>query len=313
MNLPKTFQFSATSLQDYVDCPRRFQLRFLLRIAWPAPLAEPVGEQEHHARLARDFHRLVHQHLLGLPLDALSASVHDPDLKRWWQAYLMVAPTLGDARLLPEVVLSAPLGGYRVVAQYDAIVARVQQRSPVQGEFKPEPALGRPFLIIDWKTYRRRPTRTWLAQRLQTRLYPAMLVQSGAPVVNQSHIQPDDVEMCYWLAEYPHEPQVFPYNTATYQADLDYLTALITEIDERIKLSGHRSNVGSEAVADETWSLTSNLDECRYCNYRSLCGRGGVAGPLTDYADEYLANNVTGAASDLDLDLDWGQVQEVAY
>lgn len=310
MPLPGTFQFSASSLQDYVDCPRRFQLRFLLRIAWPAPRAEPVSEQEHHARLARDFHRLIHQHLLGLPVDALSASVHDPDLKRWWQAYLAYAPALGDARVMPEVTLSAPLEGYRVIAQYDAIVV---QPSPYQEASDREAASTRPVLIIDWKTYRQQPTRTWLAQRLQTRVYPAILVQSGAPVVNWPRIEPDAVAMRYWLAEYPNEAQTFLYDVATYQADLDYLTSLIAEIKERIRRSEPENDARLEAPADDTWPLTSNVERCRYCNYRSLCGRGGTAGLLADYVDDELAYSVTGDETDLDVDLDWGQVQELAY
>ena len=34
--LPPDFHFSQRSLQDYVDCRRRFQLRYLQHLAWPA-------------------------------------------------------------------------------------------------------------------------------------------------------------------------------------------------------------------------------------------------------------------------------------
>lgn len=30
MNLPGSFHFTQSSLQDYLDCPRRFQLRYVL-------------------------------------------------------------------------------------------------------------------------------------------------------------------------------------------------------------------------------------------------------------------------------------------
>ncbi|MCP4541151.1 MAG: PD-(D/E)XK nuclease family protein, partial [Chloroflexi bacterium] len=66
MTLPADFQFSQASLQDYVDCPRRFQLRYVLRVAWPAPEAEPVLENERYLQQGAAFHRLVHQHALGL-------------------------------------------------------------------------------------------------------------------------------------------------------------------------------------------------------------------------------------------------------
>ena len=43
-NLPADFHFSQGSLQDYVDCPRRFQLRYMMKLAWPAVEAEPAVE-----------------------------------------------------------------------------------------------------------------------------------------------------------------------------------------------------------------------------------------------------------------------------
>jgi hypothetical protein len=291
MPLPKNFQFSATSLQDCVDCPRRFQLRYLLQIAWPAPEAEPISEQERHGQLARDFHRLVHQHLLGLPTEILSASVRDPDLERWWKAYLAYVSTFGDAQVIPEIGLSAPLAGHRVLAQYDAVV------------------VGKSFLIIDWKTYRQRPSRAWLGRRLQTRVYPAILVQAGASLTNRS-VDPDDVEMRYWLAEYPKTPESFAYDVATYQADLSYLSTLINEIVERTRDSGSRA---ASAPADEPWPLTDEVRRCRFCNYRSLCERGDVAGPLEEYAGSDDQDHPAADEPDLDFDLDWGQVQEIAY
>jgi hypothetical protein len=290
MSLSKTFQFSATSLQDYAECPRRFQLRYLLEVAWPAPEAEPVGEQERYGRLARDFHRLAHQHLLGIPAETLSAMVYDADLERWWRAYLAYAATLSGAGVTPEIGLSTALAGYRLVAQYDAIVVG-QAGDPTR------------FLIVDWKTYRQRPTRTWLAERLQTRVYPLVLVQAGAPLNGGDAIQPGQIEMRYWLAEYPTSPETFSYDGPAYQSDLDYATNLIAEIAGRAASQGGRADV---------WPLTDDVRRCRFCNYRSLCRRGTVAGPLA----EYLEGEEVAAGGDEpgpDFDLDWGQVQEIAY
>ncbi len=309
MSLLRTFRFSATSLQDYVDCERRFQLRYLLQVAWPAPEAEPINERERHTRLARDFHRIVHQHLLGIPADTLSASIHDLDLERWWQAYLAYVPALENARVMPEVSLSIPLSGYRVVAQYDAIV--VGGKLSAEHGASQDPDL-LPLLIIDWKTYRQRPSRAWLAQRLQTRLYPVILVHAGASLINQASVAPDDIEMCYWLAEYPDGPETFRYDVATYQADLDFLSSLIAEIDERIKSTENKPGPSSASITDAAWPLTDDLKRCRFCNYRSLCGRGDAAGSLADYVGDDQGS-LTADETGLDFDLDWGQVQEIVY
>jgi hypothetical protein len=319
MPLPTAFQFSATSLQDYADCPRRFQLRYLLQVSWPAPEAEPLDERERRGQLARDFHQLVHQHLLGLPPELLSASVHDPNLERWWQAYLADAPKLGTDSVMAEVGLSTVLAGRRLMAQYDAIFVQATVSS-ANAEVKGSRSKSSPLmLIVDWKTYQQRPSRGWLAKRLQTRVYPLVLVQAGATLVDEFPseservpLPPENIEMRYWLAEYPHDPESFVYNADTYQADLDYLSALIIEITERIQPAEAGAALTRGSILSDVWPLTSDLHRCRYCNYRSLCQRGDVAGSLVKHTEDY-DEDLSIAGSELDFDLDWGQVQEIAY
>jgi hypothetical protein len=72
MSLPTNFHFSQASLADYVACPRRFQLRYLPEQAWPAIASGPLLERERLAELGRRFHRLMRQHVEGLPPDILT-------------------------------------------------------------------------------------------------------------------------------------------------------------------------------------------------------------------------------------------------
>ena len=62
MALAADFSFNQSSLQDYLDCQRRFELRYLLRLSWPAVEIEPALENERFLRRGSIFHRLVHQH-----------------------------------------------------------------------------------------------------------------------------------------------------------------------------------------------------------------------------------------------------------
>ena len=71
MPLPDLFQFSQGKLQDYVDCPRRFQLRYVLMQPWPALVVEPPDEAELQMRRGSDFHRLAQQQALGLEPERL--------------------------------------------------------------------------------------------------------------------------------------------------------------------------------------------------------------------------------------------------
>ena len=90
MNAPAMnpdLQFSQSSLQDFVDCQRRFQLRYLLRLAWPAVESEPVMENERHMRMGAQFQQMTHQHLLGVPSERLANMLHDEILLGWWENY----------------------------------------------------------------------------------------------------------------------------------------------------------------------------------------------------------------------------------
>ena len=63
-SLPVPFTFSQSSLQDYRDCERRFYLRYIEQLAWPAVDSEPVLENERRKAAGEIFHRLV-QVLVG--------------------------------------------------------------------------------------------------------------------------------------------------------------------------------------------------------------------------------------------------------
>lgn len=248
--LPPGFQFSQRSLQDYVDCRRRFQLRYLQGLAWPAVESEPQLEHEKRMQSGSAFHRLVQQHLLGVPSERLTEMVQD-DLKRWWESYLGLVEGLDLAEnKLVEATLTAPLASYRLVAKYDLI-------------YWQHDGDGLSVTIIDWKTSLIRPPRSWLADRLQTRIYPYLLVKAGSPFTEGELLKPEGVEMLYWFAEHPHKPERFFYDSKGYQLDHEYLTGLVGEI---------------EGLTEDEFTLTEDESRCNFCTYRSLCNRGVGAG-----------------------------------
>jgi len=277
MTLAPDFQFSQGSLQDYVDCPRRCQLRYIMRLAWPAVQAEPVAEYERHQQLGQTFHRMVHQHLLGVPVESLSRFATEPDLARWWQHYVDDRPAEVGAARYPELSLSTPVAGYRLVAKYDLVAL-----TP-----------GKQAIIFDWKTARKPTPRNWLATRLQTRVYRYVWVCAGTHLNNGLPVLPEQVAMVYWFAELPHAPERFPYNADGYASDAAYLTALIEEIAHR---------------PEGDFPLTGNERHCRYCPYRSLCERGVQAGDFS-VSEEALETELDG----LGLDIDFEQIAEIEF
>lgn len=279
MSLPDDLQLSQGSLQDFVECRRRFQLRYVLDIDWPAIEAEPALEAERHLQLGALFHRMIQQHVLGVPAGRLAAMAQDPEVARWWQNYLDHGASRLPGTRHPELVLSAPLGEHRLVAKYDLVTVT------------PDGLL----TVFDWKTSRRLPSRLWLEGRLQTRVYPYLLVEAGQHVGSGAPVQPSQVEMVYWFANFPDRPERFAYSARQHQENTQYLGALLQEM-----------KLLSQAQAD--WPLTQEEQRCRFCIYRSLCDRGIQAGSLEESGTEDLLSE-----GDLVVDLDFEQIAEIEF
>jgi len=274
MALPEAFQFSQGSLQDYVDCQRRFQLRYLLMQPWPALITEPALEAERHVQRGADLHHLAHQHALGLDAGRLSATIHDEVLARWWHTYLTnPPPDLSETVRRTEVMIGAPLAGYRLAATYDLVAVQPGER----------------LAVVDWKAVLNRPSRAALARRLQTRVYRYLAIKAGATFNGGQSPQPEQVEMIYWFAEFGGAIERFPYDADQHTADGDYLAGLIAEI---------------AAHSEPIWPLTPDERRCRFCNYRSLCERGVTAAFLEELEDDLVLPEVM---------IDLEQIAEVAF
>src|SRR5262245_37197173 len=140
---------SQSSLQDYMDCARRFKLRYLDRLSYPAVETEPALENEKHQQEGEYFHRLVQQHLIGIPTEQVAKFANTMNLQRWWENWKSFRSLQDFGNIYTEATLSAPLGKYRLLAKYDLIAV---QNGKVT--------------IYDWKTYRKRPRNEWLAARM---------------------------------------------------------------------------------------------------------------------------------------------------
>ena len=275
---------SQSSLQDYVDCARRFRLRYVDRLSYPAIESEPALENEKHQQEGEYFHRLVQQYLIGIPAEQISklAAARTPNLQRWWENFLAnqdlrVFEKLGG--LYPEATLSAPLGSFRLLAKYDLIAIQNNKAT-----------------IYDWKTYRKRPRNEFLKVRMQTRVYSALLAHAGAHLNKNKSFEPEQIEMVYWFSDFPNEPARFPYNAAQYKRDWD----LLLKLSDEIKSASLR-----QAEGNASYPLTDDRTKCLYCPYRSYCERGVRAGDA-DQADAEME------AEEL-FDVNFEQIGEIAF
>jgi CRISPR/Cas system-associated exonuclease Cas4 (RecB family) len=284
MTLPDGFLFSQSNLQDYVDCQRRFQLRHILHQAWPAVEAEPYLENERLIDQGARFHKIARQHLIGVPEIQISQSMaNDNVMQLWWNNYLQskidgilqLINEQGNQRF-EEITLSIPVGEFRLIAKYDLLVT------------KPDGKL----IILDWKTSQIRPKRRWLEDRLQTHVYPFILTGAVSGLVGGDLPDPSQIEMIYWFANQPEQPERFSYNYSSYQEDARYLVNLITNINDK-----------SEPI----FPLTLDVKRCLFCTYRSLCNRGSKPGDL-----QHLENWLEPESPD-EVSIDFDQISEIEF
>jgi hypothetical protein len=268
-----------------MDCAQRFKLRYLDRLSYPAVETEPALENEKHQQEGEYFHRLVQQHLIGIPAEQVAKFANTPTLQKWWENFQTSRDLAGlreiqgrqsekaggPSGLYPEANLSAPLGSYRLLAKYDLISI---------GDDK--------VTIYDWKTYRKRPRNEWLSARMQTRVYRALLVQAGSHLNKGQPFEPEQIEMVYWFADFPDDPARFAYTSLQFSRDWDSLRRLSDEL-----------------ATAASFPLTEDRQKCLFCTYRSYCERGVQAGDMDQAEAERDAEEL--------FDVNFEQIGEIAF
>jgi CRISPR/Cas system-associated exonuclease Cas4 (RecB family) len=249
MTLSAPFTFSQSSLQDYTDCPRRFQLRYIDKVQWPAVETAPLLENERRQVEGQIFHRMAQQYFIGLPEEKITVLASTENRKRWWENFLTHGPKRTSRLNFTELSLGSRIGKHRIIAKYDLVVV------------KPEATI----TIYDWKTYHKRPKRIWMADRYQTRVYLSLLHRSREKFFTLGNPQLGNIEMIYWYAEFPGKPEIFNYQDTQASQTWKALEELVNEIDTK-----------------QSFPMTENENLCSFCVFRSYCDRGINAGEVDD-------------------------------
>lgn len=272
-NLPENFMFSQSSLQDYVDCPRRFELKYILQQRYPALEIDDMLTFEQRMEQGQQFHQLVHQYLVGIPAEQLLSRIQDQEVKQWFEVYLADDLSRLSGSLYPEKTLTIPFDDYGLLAKIDLL------------------SVGDCIQIIDWKTSRKLPRREILEKRLQTIVYRYVVAKGATYLNNGKTISPEQIEMVYWYADHAGKTLRFAYSKAQFEADEVYLLGLVKDIETRSR-----------------FPLTDNEHRCKFCTYRSICERGREAGSL----DEWDAVDYDDASLD-NFEIDIEQIAEIEF
>jgi hypothetical protein len=233
------FLFTQNNLQTYLDCPRQFELRYLLKQECPPISTTAQATSRKFTALGSQFHQLVHRHFIGLPIDEYIDQQVDPQVLAWWKQFTSSNPLpLNLSLKLPELSLTCSIENARLLAKLDLLVATSDQK----------------LIIFDWKTSPHLQSAENLRTRVQTRLYPFVVSKVGH--FGDTTYLPDQVMMVYWFANHPEHPVLIPYSSQQQQVDQSYLSNLIREI---------------RSLPIGEFQKTSLRQRCDYCDFFLIC------------------------------------------
>ncbi|MBI9046411.1 MAG: PD-(D/E)XK nuclease family protein [Anaerolineaceae bacterium] len=238
-----SINFNQSNLQDFVDCQKRFQLKYISKIQWPAPVSFPELEFEQQMERGKQFHQLIQQYFLGIPQENLVSQLKDPLLIKWWQSFSKYLVTLNiPAQTIVEQTFFFKLDNFNLVAKYDLL--GISQNEAI---------------IFEWKTSNKLPDIQNLKYRIQTRFYPMSLVLASNKHILIPSLKPKNIKMFYWYPEHPKNPIQLRYSDELFEKDRKYFMNLCHEIVDLSSL--------------QSFPKTDDLKLCKFCNYKSFCQR----------------------------------------
>jgi hypothetical protein len=242
---------------------------------------EPYIAYEHMVEQDALFHKIILQHLNGIHEGSVAQSLKgNEEAMQWWNNFLhsrkdgflrMISGK--DVRRFEELTLSIPMGEFRLLDKYDLLLILPEGKAQ----------------ILQWMTGKANPERRILENRVHTRVAPFVLTGAYPNLMGGKQIDPDKIELIYWFADQPDQPETFSYSQSKYQEDEQYLSSLTGSIKRK---------------EEPVFPLTPDVRRCLFCTYRSFCDRGTKPGEFEDWMD-WL---VTGSA-DADIP-DYNQMSE---
>lgn len=188
-------------------CPRKFQHLYLDQLGLPQ-----VVEQQTRQQLGTQFHQVMQQWSLGLPVEALVQA--NPQLQQWFQTFEQFPPMMIAGDRQSEHRRTLMFHDYLLVVVYDLLI---QSESSAQ--------------ILDWKTYAQPQNPRWLQQSWQTCLYLFVLAET-------TQYPPEQLQMTYWFAEAgrgqtaaePSHSQTFHYSSRWHHQTRERLIGVLDDL-----------------------------------------------------------------------------------
>lgn len=265
-----SLQLSQSGLAAFSRCPRRFYLRFVRRLEWPAPLTGSEQEWERSLLRGEELHLFIQQAALGIDVQNLVGALGDTKLATWWQNFVDFPPEQPQGEVHTELELMVPLGGAPAAGQHQLIARFDRLIVSSEGD-------GAQIHIIDWKTGTPRDSSS-LERSWQTIVYRYIAVEASSRLVPGGiRVPPNRVSFTYWQADAPDIPVILSYDESAHEVARKQIDAALQKIEKRLL----------DPVGEEAFERTTDLDACCHCPYRSYCERGREPPPGIDVEQDY--------------------------
>ncbi len=171
----------------------------------------PNPENEERQVWGSQFHLLMQQRELGLPLDSILTT--EKELAASLEALIKEVPELSispaQANRAAEHYRTLGVNDYLLSVIYDLVITQEDRAQ-----------------ILDWKTYLKPREQERLARDWQTRLYLYVLAET-------SEYAPEQISMTYWFVKLPKKPQsyTFTYSSQQHQQTKVDLQELLNNLD----------------------------------------------------------------------------------
>lgn len=264
MSLPDDFVASATSLDVYAVCPRRFRHRYIDHLPAAGPDDDTAGQMQR----GNLFHRLVLWHGLGIDTGPILESEDDPVLRAEWDAYLLYRSSFSgdEVTIVHDQVLTASCGDVAVQARLDALA------------FWPDGDV----TILDWKTSEN-PDHARLARSSQSKVYPFVVWNVLSWRDDLALTEPAQIRLIYWFPQEPDTPLQIACSRQSIELAEHWLSDVLVTI-----------------ASDDSFEMTTDRSVCKRCEYLAHCGVIPEDGDGWDFDEDYF--NLPDEDEDLPFD-----------
>lgn len=239
-NHPEILRLSQSHLNTITTCPRKFQNTYLEQINLPS---DP--EYQEKQTLGSQFHLLMQQREMGLPIDNLVEQ--NPKLKTWMKTFYDMSPDIFTLNREQQIFRESEhyrtwkLDNYLFTVIYDLLIADENQA-----------------YILDWKTYQNVPKSQKLRKNWQTRLYMYVLAET-------SNYLWENISMTYWFVDSKDKINYvkFQYDEKQHQQTTKELKQILNNLNNW--LENYQNNL--------PFPQTEQVKICESCPYNSQCQR----------------------------------------